>query len=254
MSLGSCFLEIPSLVTSRQPEDCLEFGNRPTPISAAHPPSTTPSPLPPVQSILEMSEHNAAGGPADNAPQAPEEKPEVKPDSLEIKIKDQSENETIFKIKKHTKFGKVFDAYCQRQGLARNTVRFLLDGTRIQDHDTPESLDIEDGDMIDAMLEQLGGAAEGEGDSAGQAKPEATKISVRVKDVNGQEVEFKCKPTTVLKKLMDAFCQQQGRKPDTVRFFTPDGKRVTNVDTPASLGLDDGDLLDVLEEQQGGGI
>ena len=86
-----------------------------------------------------------------------EAKPEQKAGTLDIKIKDQQENETFFKIKNHTKFGKVFDAYCDRQSLARNTVRFLFEGTRVQDTDTPESLDLEDGDMIQAMLEQVGG-------------------------------------------------------------------------------------------------
>ncbi|CZT44356.1 uncharacterized protein RSE6_04513 [Rhynchosporium secalis] len=200
-----------------------------------------------------MSEKKTAGAAAGNTkgPHAADQKPDLKAESLEVKIKDQNESETIFKIKKTTNFSKVFDAYCSRQGLARLTVRFLLDGTRIQDHDTPESLDIEDGDMIDAMLEQLGGAAEGE--AGGGPKAEVAKMTVRVKDTTGREVEFKCKRTTVLKKLMDAFCQQQGRAPDTLRFFTPDGKRVNATDTPASLDLEDGELLDVHEQQHGGG-
>ena len=86
------------------------------------------------------------------------------------------------------------------------------------------------------------------------SKPEPQRMSIKVKDANGYEVEFKCKSTTVLKKLMDAFCHERGRKPDSVRFFTPDGKRVTSTDTPQSLALEDGDLIEVHEEQQGGGL
>ena len=104
-----------------------------------------------------MSENAVPEGQAGSGSPMSEAKPEQKAGTLDIKIKDQQENETFFKIKNHTKFGKVFDAYCDRQSLARNTVRFLFEGTRVQDTDTPESLDLEDGDMIQAMLEQVGG-------------------------------------------------------------------------------------------------
>jgi small ubiquitin-related modifier len=36
-------------------------------------------------------------------------------------------------------------------------VRFLFDGTRINPTQTPKDLDMEDGDSIDAMMEQVGG-------------------------------------------------------------------------------------------------
>ncbi|KAH9221783.1 ubiquitin-related domain-containing protein [Leptodontidium sp. 2 PMI_412] len=76
---------------------------------------------------------------------------------------------------------------------------------------------------------------------------------MKVRDANGHEVSFKVKRTTVLKKLVDAFCKERGRKPDSLRFFTADGKRVTYTDAPNSLNLEDGDLIDAHEEQQGGG-
>lgn len=68
---------------------------------------------------------------------------------INIKVKDQSENEVFFKIKRQTKLSKVFTAYCSRQSIERANVRFLLDGTRVQNNDTPESLDMEEGDMIE---------------------------------------------------------------------------------------------------------
>jgi small ubiquitin-related modifier len=36
-------------------------------------------------------------------------------------------------------------------------VRFILDGERLQPNSTPEEADLEDGDCIDAMMEQVGG-------------------------------------------------------------------------------------------------
>jgi len=202
-----------------------------------------------VQAMLEQ-----VGG-ADEAGSA-DAKPEQKPEGgehINIKVKDQNHQEIFFKIKPTTQILKVKKAYCDRQGLDILAVRFLFDGDRLQDDDTPASREMEDGDCIDVFLQQIGGTVD-EAMSNGDAKPEPQRMSIKVKDANGYEVEFKCKSTTVLKKLMDAFCHERGRKPDSVRFFTPDGKRVTSTDTPQSLALEDGDLIEVHEEQQGGGL
>ena len=49
------------------------------------------------------------------------------------------------------------DAYCQRQGLSNNQCRFIFDGERIKEDDTPSTLEMENGDEIDVMVEQTGG-------------------------------------------------------------------------------------------------
>ena len=49
------------------------------------------------------------------------------------------------------------EAYCQRQGLSNNQCRFIFDGERIKDDDTPETLEMDNGDEIDVMVEQTGG-------------------------------------------------------------------------------------------------
>ena len=56
-----------------------------------------------------------------------------------------------FKIKRHTKLKKLMEAYCLRQGLVLAQVRFLFDGARLRDTQTPDELDMEDDDVIDAM-------------------------------------------------------------------------------------------------------
>jgi small ubiquitin-related modifier len=53
--------------------------------------------------------------------------------------------------------GKVFNAYVQKKGLDLTAVRFLLDGDRIDEQATPKTLELEDDDQIDCVLEQLGG-------------------------------------------------------------------------------------------------
>lgn len=55
-------------------------------------------------------------------------------------------------------------------------------------------------------------------------------LNIKVTD-NNNEVFFKIKRTTVLKKLMDAFCDRQGKDPKSVRFLF-EGQRVAEGDTP----------------------
>lgn len=69
-------------------------------------------------------------------------------------------------------------------------------------------------------------------------KPEDTPqqsehLNIKVTD-NNNEVFFKIKRTTQLKKLMDAFCDRQGKSPQSVRFLF-DGQRVQPTDNPDSV-------------------
>ena len=50
-----------------------------------------------------------------------------------------------------------FLAYCDRQGLDINQIRFRFDGTPINETDSPASLDMEDDDTIDVFTQQTGG-------------------------------------------------------------------------------------------------
>merc|ERR1719323_2620312 len=51
--------------------------------------------------------------------------------------------------------------YCERAGLALQTIRFSFDGTRINESDTPKGLDMEDGDTIEVFQQQSGGSLDG---------------------------------------------------------------------------------------------
>lgn len=112
-----------------------------------------------------------------------------------------------------------------------------------------------------------------------QQKPEegqSEHLNIKVTD-NNNEVFFKIKRTTALGKLMNAFCDRQGKNISSVRFLF-DGNRVTPQDNPDSvltlphgssltseattdwdianmtqLEMQDGDTLEVHQEQIGGG-
>merc|ERR1711920_376898 len=94
--------------------------------------------------------------PADAAPPA-ETKPEGGAEPITVRVRDQTGEETFFKIKKTTKMSKVFSTYAQRKGVQVASLRFLLDGERIDPNQTPKQLELDDQDQIDCMLEQMGG-------------------------------------------------------------------------------------------------
>ena len=64
-------------------------------------------------------------------------------------------------------------------------------------------------------------------------QPKSEHLNIKVTD-NNNEVFFKIKRTTQLSKLMNAFCDRQGKDIKTVRFLF-DGARVNPVDSPDSV-------------------
>ncbi|KAA8524745.1 hypothetical protein F0562_011168 [Nyssa sinensis] len=67
-------------------------------------------------------------------------------------------SEVMFKIKRSTQLKKLMKAYCDRQSVELNSIAFLFDGRRIRGEQTPDELEMEDDDEIDAMLHQTGGS------------------------------------------------------------------------------------------------
>src|SRR2546423_14224681 len=76
---------------------------------------------------------------------------------INIKVVGSDHNEVFFKIKRTTPLQKLMNAYCERQGKNIQSLRFIYDGDRVNPQDTPLALEIEEGDTIDVMVEQLGG-------------------------------------------------------------------------------------------------
>lgn len=80
----------------------------------------------------------------------------AKDEWLENKIEDG--NEVFFRIKRSTQLKKLMNAYCDRQSVDIKSIAFLFDGRRLNAEQTPDQLEMEDGDEIDAMLHQTGGS------------------------------------------------------------------------------------------------
>ncbi|KAH7879232.1 ubiquitin-related domain-containing protein [Lentinula edodes] len=73
---------------------------------------------------------------------------------INVKVVSSSGEEVFFKIKRVTPLRKLLVAYATKVGKEPHTIRFLYDGARINDSDTPESLEMEDNDTIDVMVER----------------------------------------------------------------------------------------------------
>ena len=70
-------------------------------------------------------------------------------------VRAQDGSEVQFKVRVSMYLGKVFYAYRQKKWI-HNTANFMYEGSVLEDFRTFGSYGMEDGDMVDMMLEQLG--------------------------------------------------------------------------------------------------
>ena len=80
-----------------------------------------------------------SGSDENGSPGAPEKPEGQVSEHLNIKVTDNN-NEVFFKIKRTTALKKLMDAFCERQGKAPTSVRFLFDGSRVQATDSPDTV------------------------------------------------------------------------------------------------------------------
>ena len=76
---------------------------------------------------------------------------------IKLKVVDQDSNEIHFRVKMTTQMGKLKKSYSERVGAPIASLRFLFDGKRINDDETPKSLEMEQDDVIEVYQEQTGG-------------------------------------------------------------------------------------------------
>lgn len=76
---------------------------------------------------------------------------------IKLKVLGNDSNEIHFRVKMSTQMYKLKRSYSEKAGVQLPGLRFLFDGKRITDDDTPKSLEMEDGDVIEVYQEQSGG-------------------------------------------------------------------------------------------------
>ncbi|KAL0886857.1 hypothetical protein Bca101_010840 [Brassica carinata] len=76
---------------------------------------------------------------------------------ITIKVKSQDDVDVYFRIKRDVELRKMMEAFSHRVGKQMSAFVFLFDGIRIKPNQTPNELDLEEGDEIDALVHQIGG-------------------------------------------------------------------------------------------------
>ncbi|ESO11507.1 hypothetical protein HELRODRAFT_166510 [Helobdella robusta] len=77
---------------------------------------------------------------------------------IRLKVMGQDQSEVHFKVKMTTKMSKLKKSYSERQGVPIGYLRFLFDGRRLNDDETPKQLGMTDEDVIEVYQEQVGGS------------------------------------------------------------------------------------------------
>jgi len=83
---------------------------------------------------------------------------EANSEYIKLRVVGQDSNEIHFKVKMTTQMTKLKKSYSERVGVSVNSLRFLFDGKRINDTDTPKCLEMENDDVIEVYQEQSGGS------------------------------------------------------------------------------------------------
>ena len=76
---------------------------------------------------------------------------------IKLKVVGQDSNEIHFRVKMSTQMGKLKKSYAERVGVPISSLRFLFDGRRINDDESPKALEMEQDDVIEVYQEQTGG-------------------------------------------------------------------------------------------------
>lgn len=105
-----------------------------------------------------MSKESTSAKPTTTIVKA-EQESSIEQESMVVNLRGQDGSEVRFKVKYTVEFKKVKKMYAKRIGLPVEGLRFLLDGKRIEDKDTPRSLEMDEssGNVIEVYFEQTGG-------------------------------------------------------------------------------------------------
>ena len=126
-------------------------------------------------------------------------------------------------------------------GLDFTTVRALS----IDPRKSPFELGVENVSILCVCMTHAGRFAEERSSGANlySHDPEEQSLNLKVETPTGDEIFFRIKINTPLQRLMQAFCNRQGRTIDSVRFFFSD-TRILPDQRPMDLEMEDGDVID----------
>merc|ERR1719244_622809 len=148
---------------------------------------------------------------------------------IKLKVVGQDSNEIHFRVKQTTQMGKLKKSYSERVGVPITSLRFLFDGRRINDDETPKALEMEQDVVIEVYQEQTGG---GETDMG----------KLKIAGILTNEVTFRVKPNMAINNVKKLFSQKAGVPENNIKF-TYRRKVITDELTPLDLDIGEEDII-----------
>lgn len=146
-------------------------------------------------------------------------------ESIILTIMDEANLKYMFRVKPSIQFGKIREAYAERNAINVDEVKFIFRDQPVANNDTPEGLKWAENDIIIA-----------------KHPPPQPQIVVFVKDRNDTILQFRLRITTKLDTLMDFYAKKLDVDVNKVLFLFK-SKRIERNDTPKSLGMQDRDII-----------
>ena len=152
---------------------------------------------------------------------------------ISFRVKDiDTGDETMFKVSRSETMTQLFKEYASRKGVDETSLRFTIGEEHIiQETDTPMSLDLNDDDLISAVI----------------------CVSFRLRDIDtGEETPYTIRRShemsMVFQNYADLIRLNSNKKGDIDLRFLINGDAISPTDTPDTLKLKDGVIIDVKVE------
>lgn len=172
--------------------------------------------------------------------------PAKEPDNqkqISVKIKCNSGIQR-FPMKMIDSFVNIYKQMAHHVQVAEDQLTMFLNDRKIHCYDTPASIGLQVADIIDCYVRKPGDVSFDEDDSILE-DPEVITLGVQTK-ASKSKLNIKIRMGDPLEKLMREFCKRQNISYENV-IFQFDGETIRSHQTSSTLGLEDGDCIDVIE-------
>ena len=165
----------------------------------------------------------------------------------------QDSNEIHFSVKMSALMGKLKKSYAEWVGVPISSLKFLFNGRRINDNESPKALKMEHDDVIEVYQEQTEGEDSANKGDRVYSEYETEDIKLKVVGQDSKEIHFSVKMSTPMGKLKKSYAERVGVPISSLRFLF-DGRRINDDESPKALEMEQDDVIEVYQEQTGGEV
>jgi small ubiquitin-related modifier len=162
---------------------------------------------------------------------------QMKTSPITINIRIPSGGPIMLKIKRDTKFSRIFLAVAANLRIEDKSLRFVYNKERLDPEQTPSMHDMEDGDQIDCTMVQ-------------QCDIRADPITLNIQ-YGHEPMKIKVKTNTLFEKIFSAIAVSLGIDKNLPLRFMFDGHTLFPHETPNKYEMENGDQIDVMVEMRG---